>query len=107
MEALELRDHEYYVAVQYHPEYLSRPLGPSPPYVGLLLAASNQLETDLGRNLRSLAVRSRNSSINVENQLSVNVMTPLVNGIGEDVGLEGNVLRNALNVVKVENNLSD
>lgn len=65
MEALELKDHPFFCAVQYHPEYLSRPLKPSPPYVGLILAASNQLETDLGRNLRSLAIRSRNSSINI------------------------------------------
>ena len=30
--------HPYYVAVQYHPEYISRPLSPSPPYLGLILA---------------------------------------------------------------------
>jgi len=47
MEALELMDHPFYTAVQFHPEYLSRPLRPSPPYVGLLLAASNQLESHL------------------------------------------------------------
>lgn len=44
MEIIEIQDHPYYVAVQYHPEYLSRPMKPSPPYVGLLLAASSQLE---------------------------------------------------------------
>ena len=36
-------DHPFYVAVQYHPEYLSRPLNPSPPYLGLILASSNKL----------------------------------------------------------------
>lgn len=44
MEALEIPEKKYYVAVQFHPEYLSRPLRPSPPYVGLLAAASGQLE---------------------------------------------------------------
>jgi CTP synthase len=44
MEAIELQDHPFFVAVQFHPEYLSRPLKPSPPYVGLLLAASLQLK---------------------------------------------------------------
>lgn len=44
MEALELPDKLFYVAVQFHPEYLSRPLRPSPPYVGLLAASSGQLE---------------------------------------------------------------
>ncbi|CAI4222922.1 unnamed protein product [Auanema sp. JU1783] len=44
MEMLELKDHPYYVGVQFHPEYLSQPLIPSPPFLGLLLAATNQLE---------------------------------------------------------------
>lgn len=47
MEVLELPDHPYYVAVQYHPEYVSRPLRPSPPYHGLILAASGQLQSHL------------------------------------------------------------
>ncbi|KAJ2322900.1 CTP synthase ura7 [Coemansia sp. RSA 2673] len=47
MEILELADHPYYVAVQYHPEYLTRPLNPSPPFLGLLLAASGQLDAYL------------------------------------------------------------
>ena len=36
MEILELDDHPYFVAVQYHPEYISRPLKPSAPYLGLI-----------------------------------------------------------------------
>lgn len=36
-------DHPYFVGVQYHPEYLSHPLKPSPPFFGLLLAATGQL----------------------------------------------------------------
>lgn len=41
MEILELdpSKHPYFVAVQYHPEYLSRPFRPSPPYLGLMQAA--------------------------------------------------------------------
>ena len=34
MEILELRDHPWFVGVQYHPEYLSRVLQPSEPYLG-------------------------------------------------------------------------
>jgi len=37
-------DHPYFVAVQFHPEYLSRPLKPSPVFVGLMLAASGLLD---------------------------------------------------------------
>ncbi|CCG81368.1 CTP synthase [Taphrina deformans PYCC 5710] len=40
MEIFELKQHPYYVGVQYHPEYLTRPLSPSPPFLGLVAAAS-------------------------------------------------------------------
>ncbi|GIX90038.1 CTP synthase 1 [Caerostris extrusa] len=49
LEILELSDHPYFVAVQFHPEYISRPLKPSPPYLGLILAASNKLQTYLSK----------------------------------------------------------
>lgn len=44
MEILELDPnvHHYFVAVQYHPEYLSRPFNPSPPYLGLVRASMNK-----------------------------------------------------------------
>ncbi|GMS80205.1 hypothetical protein PENTCL1PPCAC_2380 [Pristionchus entomophagus] len=47
MEMVELKGHPYYVGAQFHPEYLSHPLKPSPPFLGLLLAASGQLESFL------------------------------------------------------------
>jgi len=47
MEIMELDDHPYYVAVQYHPEYLSRPLRPSPPFLGLILASIGKLSAFL------------------------------------------------------------
>ncbi|KAM4796452.1 CTP synthase 2 [Rhinophrynus dorsalis] len=43
MEIIELEDHPYFVGVQFHPEFSSRPLKPSPPYLGLMLAASGRL----------------------------------------------------------------
>ncbi|MEC7065329.1 MAG: CTP synthase (glutamine hydrolyzing) [Candidatus Thermoplasmatota archaeon] len=42
-EIFELNDHPYYVGVQFHPEFKSRPGKPSPPFLGLLKAASDQL----------------------------------------------------------------
>ena len=42
-EIFELNDHPYYVGVQFHPEFKSRPGRPSPPFLGLLKAASGQL----------------------------------------------------------------
>lgn len=52
MEILEIDDHRYYVAVQYHPEYLSRPLAPSPPFLGLVLAAKSKLKSYLAKGLK-------------------------------------------------------
>ncbi|EFO19330.1 CTP synthase [Loa loa] len=47
MEIFELQGHQYFVGVQFHPEYLSHPLQPSPPLFGLICAASGQLESFL------------------------------------------------------------
>jgi CTP synthase len=45
MEILELEGHPYFVASQFHPEYKTCPLNPSPLFLGLILAASGLLET--------------------------------------------------------------
>ncbi len=42
-------DHPYFVGIQYHPEYLTRPMHPSPPYLGLLLASCSKLTGFLSR----------------------------------------------------------
>eukprot|EP00004_Rigifila_ramosa_P015504 TRINITY_DN3600_c0_g1_i1.p1 TRINITY_DN3600_c0_g1~~TRINITY_DN3600_c0_g1_i1.p1 ORF type:complete len:609 (+),score=157.23 TRINITY_DN3600_c0_g1_i1:160-1827(+) len=44
MEILEIKDHPYFLATQFHPEFQSRPLKPSPPFFGLMLAATNKLQ---------------------------------------------------------------
>ncbi|KAK2740923.1 CTP synthase ura7 [Myotisia sp. PD_48] len=43
MEIFELKDHPWYVGVQYHPEYLSRVLNPSKPYLGFVAASAGVL----------------------------------------------------------------
>lgn len=43
MEIIELSNHPYFFATQYHPEFKTRPTKPSPPFYGLLMAASKQL----------------------------------------------------------------
>lgn len=52
MEVIELQDHCYFVGVQYHPEFTSRPIKPSPPYFGLLLAAAGKLSSYLAKGCR-------------------------------------------------------
>jgi CTP synthase len=43
MEIVELKDHPFFVGVQFHPEYLSRVLKPSPPYLGFVAASAGLL----------------------------------------------------------------
>jgi CTP synthase len=44
MEIIELKDHPFFVGVQFHPEYLSRVLSPSRPYLGFLAASAGMLD---------------------------------------------------------------
>jgi CTP synthase len=39
VEAIEIKDHPFFVGTQYHPEYLSRPLSPHPLFVEFIKAA--------------------------------------------------------------------
>ncbi|XP_022727750.1 CTP synthase-like [Durio zibethinus] len=50
MEVLELPGHPFYVGVQFHPEFKSRPGKPSAPFLGLILSARGQLEAYLTRH---------------------------------------------------------
>ncbi|KAG6524731.1 hypothetical protein ZIOFF_014669 [Zingiber officinale] len=47
MEIIELPDHPYFIGVQFHPEFKSRPGKPSPLFLGLIAASSGQLGTFL------------------------------------------------------------
>lgn len=46
MEIIEIPDHPYFVGLQAHPEFLSRPLKSSPCYLGLILASANSSSLD-------------------------------------------------------------
>lgn len=61
MEIVELDKHPYYVGVQFHPEYLSRPLKPSPPFMGLILASKKKLNAYLANGTRVLNTESTTS----------------------------------------------
>ncbi|KAL6950066.1 CTP synthase ura7 [Hanseniaspora vineae] len=49
-EILELDNHPYYVGTQYHPEYRSKVLDPSPPFYGLLAAAAGVMDESFLQN---------------------------------------------------------
>ncbi|WCJ28449.1 CTP synthase family protein [Euphorbia peplus] len=50
MEIIELHEHPFFVGVQFHPEFKSRPGKPSALFLGLIAAASGQLEGLLQNN---------------------------------------------------------
>lgn len=52
MQIAELKNHPYFVGMQAHPELASRPLNPSPPFLGLVAAASDSLDEQMKRQLQ-------------------------------------------------------
>ena len=70
MEIAELRDHPYFVGVQFHPEYTSRPLKPSPVYHGLLLASAGKLKGYLAKAASATAKQNENHNSNISNSSS-------------------------------------
>jgi len=45
MEILELQDHPFFFATQFHPEFRSRPTRPSPPFLGFVTACKTEKKT--------------------------------------------------------------
>lgn len=50
MEIIEIKDHKFFVGTQYHPEYCSKVLDPSRPFLGLVAASAGILEDVLARD---------------------------------------------------------
>lgn len=66
MEVMELTGHPYYVLMQAHPEFQSYPEDPSPPYLGLLLAARGEFNEEKNADLFSSARRIAKEPTEVE-----------------------------------------
>ena len=78
MEILELKDHPWFVGVQFHPEYLSRVLQPSKPYLGFVAASAGCLAEVVGR-----AASNGNKNNNSNKQGNVwGDRNGMVNGFG-------------------------
>ena len=67
MEICEVEGHPFMVGCQYHPEYKSRPGRPSPLFMGLILAASGQLND----YVTDEAIKVRNSEAYVQSPASL------------------------------------
>lgn len=63
MEIVEIKDHPWFVGVQFHPEYLSRVLDPSRPYLGFIAASAGCLD-EITKQQQGLADRTKANGIN-------------------------------------------
>ncbi|XP_031392837.1 CTP synthase-like isoform X1 [Punica granatum] len=80
MEIIELPSHPYFVGVQFHPEFKSRPGEPSALFLGLIAAASGELDAVLqGSNTRKV---SRTNHINVNGSIKYYQNGTILDGNG-------------------------
>jgi CTP synthase len=56
MEIVEIESHPFFLACQFHPEFKSRPMVPSPPFLGFVLAAAGKLKERLDQDGGALKV---------------------------------------------------
>lgn len=66
MQVAELTDHPFFVGMQAHPELASRPLNPSPPFLGLVAAASGLLDEQMERQRKTFKPPHPQSSMVLE-----------------------------------------
>lgn len=79
MEIIELPSHPYFIGVQFHPEFKSRPGKPSGVFLGLIAAASGQLDALLKKGMaKSYGVMS-NGTPSIKPHLN-GTATKLANG---------------------------
>jgi CTP synthase len=45
VETMELKSHPWFIGVQYHPEYKSRPFSPHPLFISFIDSAKNKLNS--------------------------------------------------------------
>ena len=69
MEILELKDHPWFVGVQFHPEYLSRVLQPSKPYLGFVAASCRLPPEDVKRAFQSPSSSKQEMTSTVQIQM--------------------------------------
>ncbi|KAA8537144.1 hypothetical protein F0562_029630 [Nyssa sinensis] len=63
MEIIELPNHPYFIGVQFHPEFKSRPGKPSALFLGLIAAATGQLDAVLKKGVTKTSAMSNGTSV--------------------------------------------
>lgn len=56
VEAVEIKDHPFFVGTQFHPEYIARPLCPHPVFMAFLKAVSHKKTPALSRRIKARGV---------------------------------------------------
>ncbi|EYU43611.1 hypothetical protein MIMGU_mgv1a003214mg [Erythranthe guttata] len=90
MEIVEVSNHPYFVGVQFHPEFKSRPGKPSALFLGLVAAATGQLDAVLKKSAAKTCSMSNGSSP-VKAHIYENA-TKLANGSLDGIYCNGNSL---------------
>ncbi|KAI5284022.1 CTP synthase ura7, partial [Ascosphaera acerosa] len=80
MEIIEIKDHPWFVGVQFHPEYLSRVLAPSKTYLGFFAAAAGCLD----RITREFSARTDLSHLSRHGDVAVAAMEKAVEETAEE-----------------------
>ncbi|KAF9226343.1 CTP synthase [Gyrodon lividus] len=89
MQILELKDHPFFVGLQPHPELCSRPLNPSPPFLGFIAAACgvSVLEEQLEEQMQNFKPPHPEGAMVSEETLRARTMEhPVSNGVGTMTG---------------------
>jgi len=85
MEIVELKDHPFFVGVQFHPEYLSRVLQPSPPYLGFVAASAGLLDQATAAVAAAAASKAA-STANGDSTSSGSPVHLTPNGVANGIG---------------------
>ncbi|MEM2991074.1 MAG: hypothetical protein QXQ02_07825, partial [Halobacteria archaeon] len=56
VEIIELQNHPYFIATQFHPEFKSRPGNPDPVFLGLIRASTEMRNVKEINNLKKIAL---------------------------------------------------
>ncbi|KAK6803287.1 hypothetical protein RDI58_001071 [Solanum bulbocastanum] len=88
MEIVELPNHPYFIGVQFHPEFKSRPGTPSALFLGLIAAATGQLETLLKKGVpKTLSLSNGTSGLKSHRYVNG---TKMANGSLDGIYCNGN-----------------
>ncbi|KAF9239330.1 P-loop containing nucleoside triphosphate hydrolase protein [Melanogaster broomeanus] len=89
MQILEIKDHPFFVGLQPHPELCSRPLNPSPPFLGFIAAACgiSVLEEQLEQQMSKFKPPHPEGAMVSEETLRARTTErPVSNGVGTMTG---------------------